>query len=163
MSDAPPQPAPPTDEHRWLARLAGEWSYEGRSIPDDAACRMTGVETVRTWGDYWILAEAEGDAGPSSMRSLITLGYDPDQGRFVGSFIGTMMTSFWPYQGALDADGRRLVLDSTGPSFDDPTRTAAYQDIIEIVSDDERLLRAQVQGDDGRWTEFMVTRYRRKA
>jgi hypothetical protein len=43
----------------------------------------------------------------------------------------------------------------------DHNKTARYRDIIELASDDERLLRAEVLGDDGAWHEFMVARYRR--
>jgi hypothetical protein len=38
---------------------------------------------------------------------------------------------------------------------------AAYRDEVELVSDDQRVLRASFQGADGAWTHFMTTRYRR--
>ena len=100
-------------------------------------------------------------AGDHPSRSLITVGFDPDKGRFVGSFIGSMMTSFWTYDGALDPDGRALRLRSEGPAFDG-SGMAVYEDVIEIVGPDERLLRGRVQGEDGRWSDFMITRYIRK-
>lgn len=162
MSEAIPI-ARPTDEHRWLAQLVGDWTYEGRSLPDDPNCNSSGTESVRMLGELWMLADAVGrmaDGHPS--RSLITVGFDPDKGRFVGSFIGSMMTSFWTYDGALDPDGRALRLRSEGPHFDGSPGTALYEDVIEIISPDERVLRGRVQGKDGAWSDFMVTRYRRQ-
>ncbi len=108
-----------------------------------------------------MLAEAEGVAGGQPAKSLITLGFDPDKGRFVGSFIANMMYSFWVYDGALDKDGKTLRLKAEGPRFDGQPGTALYEDAIEIVSPDEHLLRAKVRQDDGSWHEFMVTKYRR--
>jgi hypothetical protein len=40
---------------------------------------------------------------------------------------------------------------------------STYQDIIEIVSPDQRVLRSQVLGADGKWTQFMEANYRRVA
>lgn len=162
MAEDFPLPSP-TDEHRWLAQLVGEWVYEGNAVPEGPTSQSTGIESVRMLGDLWMLAEADGRmAGNLPAKSLITLGFDTDKGRFVGSFIGSMMTSFWIYDGALDPDGRTLRLRSEGPTFDGSPGTALYEDVIEIVGPDERLLRGRVQGKDGAWTDFMLTRYRRK-
>ena len=38
---------------------------------------------------------------------IMTLGYDPQKKRFVGTLIGSMMTHLWVYDGALDAGRRR--------------------------------------------------------
>ena len=37
-----------------------------------------------------------------------------------------------------------------------------YREVVEIVSEDHRMLRAQVMKEDGSWNDFMVTNYRRK-
>lgn len=162
MSDDIPF-AQPGDEHRWLSQLVGEWIFEGESVPADPNCGSTGTESVRMLGELWMLAESEGQmAGGHPSRSLITVGFDADKGRFVGSFIGSMMTSFWTYDGALDPDGRALRLRSEGPHFDGSPGTALYEDVIEIVGPDERILRGRVRARDGNWSDFMVTRYRRK-
>jgi hypothetical protein len=34
--------------------------------------------------------------------------------------------------------------------------------VVELESDDHRVLRSQTQGEDGSWHEFMVAHYRRK-
>jgi hypothetical protein len=38
---------------------------------------------------------------------------------------------------------------------------AKYQDIIEIKSDDHRVLSSRFQTDDGKWHDFMTANYRR--
>jgi hypothetical protein len=99
------------------------------------------------------------DGGPSV--SLATLGYDPQKKRFVGTFIGSMMTHLWVYDGSLDADERVLTLDTEGPSMTGDGKMVKYQDIIEILSADQRTLTSRVQGDDGAWTQIMKMTYRR--
>lgn len=155
----------PQKEHEWLQQLIGEWEYEHETAmgPDQPPTKFRGVDRVRSLGDVWVLCEGEGEMpGGGVGRTLMTLGYDPAKKRFVGTFIGSMMTNLWIYDGALDAAGKTLTLDTEGPSFIDATKMAKYQDIIEFQSADHRLLYAQTQGDDGQWRRFMTAHYHRK-
>ena len=73
-----------------------------------------------------------------------------------------MMAHLWVYDGSLDATGKVLTLDSEGPSMAGDGTLAKYQDVVEIVSHDHRVLRSRVLGEDGGWREFMTAHYRRK-
>jgi hypothetical protein len=151
-------------EHDWLTRLAGTWDYETECImgPDKPPTQSHGVETVRTLGRLWIVAESEVEMpGGGTGATMLTLGYDPALGRFTGSFVGSMMANLWLYDGSLDAERRVLTLDSEGPNFEQ-SGTAKYQDIIEIVDENHRIFRSQVLGDDGNWVRFMTSQYRRR-
>ena len=92
----------------------------------------------------------------------MTLGYDPAKGRFVGTWIGSMMTHLWVYDGELDPAGRVLTLNSEGPSMTGDGSLAKYQDIVEFTSDDHRVLTARAQATDGSWQPLMMVHYRRK-
>jgi hypothetical protein len=94
---------------------------------------------------------------------IMTLGYDPQTKRFVGTWIGSMMTHLWIYDGALDAAERVLALESDGPSMAGDGSMARYCDAIEFRSDDHRILTSSVRGDGGTWRPFMTAHYRRKA
>lgn len=157
----------PQPEHTWLQQLVGEWTFEGESFmgPDQPPMKSHGTESVRALGDLWVLCEGESRSsmtGDKPATMLFTFGYDPQKMRFIGTFIGSMMSSLWIYDGSLDADRKVLTLDTVGQSFTDPTKTAKYQDIIEVVSPDHRILRSQYQGDDGQWNQFMTAHYKRK-
>jgi len=157
--------AQPQKEHDWLHKLVGEWSYENEAImaPGEPPVKFTGTESVRSLGGLWVLCEGQGDMpGGGTAQMIFTFGYDPARKRFVGSFIGSMMTNMWIYEGELDAAGKVLTLDTEGPSFTDPHKRVRYQDIIKMQSDDHRILRSQVQGEDGKWLCFMTAHYHRK-
>jgi tRNA A-37 threonylcarbamoyl transferase component Bud32 len=98
----------------------------------------------------------------ASLKTIMTLGFDPPSGRFVGTFIASAMTHLWAYNGSLDAAGKVLTLDAEGPSFAGDGTMAKYQDIFEFLSDDHRTLSSQFLGPDGKWTPFMKAHYRRK-
>jgi hypothetical protein len=158
-------PTKPQPEHAWLQQLVGEWTYENEASmgPGQPPMKMQGTESVRSLGGLWVLCEGQGTTpGGSPATMIITLGYDPQKKRFVGTFVGSMMTYLWIYDGSLDAERKTLTLDAEGPSFAAPTKMAKYQDIIEIVSPDQHILRSQFLGDDGKWKPFMTAHYRRK-
>ena len=156
--------AEPQSEHRWLDKLVGEWTSEteARMGPDQPPMKLRGVDVVRSLGGLWVVAEGEGEMpGGGVSKSIMTLGYDPQLKRFVGTFIASMMTHLWPYNGSLDAAEKVLTLDSEGPDFTNQ-KTAKYQDVIEFIDDDHRTLTSRVLGDDGNWHHFMTAHYRRK-
>ena len=165
--DAPQVPVPttePHEEHRWLQKLIGAWTFAGEAMmgPGQPLETFTGREHVRSLGDLWVLAEGEGETPDGGIdRSLMTLGYDAQQARYVGTWIGSMMTHLWVYDGALDAARRVLTLEAEGPSMAGDGTMATYRDVIELKDDDHRVLTAHVRGNDGTWQQFMTMTYRR--
>lgn len=155
--------AEPLKQHQWLDRFIGEWTWESECSmgADQASTKTLGTEVVRSLGGLWIIAEGVGGADGSSGKTIMTLGFDPQRDRFVGTFIVSMMTHLWPYSGSLDTAQKVLTLDSEGPNFSE-SAMAKYQDIIEFVSDDHRILSSQILMDDGNWNHFMTAHYWRK-
>lgn len=155
----------PQNEHRWLQRLVGDWTFEGECDmgPDQPRMKNSGSERVHSVGGIWTVGDGEGPMPDGNvMTSKMTLGFDPKKQKFVGTFIASMMTHLWIYEGSLDAAGKVLVLDAEGPSFVDDGTIMKYQDSIAFISDDHRTLRSQVLMPDGKWHEFMVANYRRQ-
>jgi hypothetical protein len=161
--------AEPQKEHEWLQRLVGDWTFEGEATmePGKPAQKFAGTETVRPLGGFWILAEGGGDFPCEDGRrekatTLMTLGYDTEKKRYVGTFIGSMMTFMFLYEGSLDTAGKVLALDTEGPSFSVPGQTAKYRDVIEVKSNDHRVLSSSALGEDGKWHQFMTMHHRRR-
>jgi hypothetical protein len=155
-------PTAQTDEHRWLEQLVGEWTWDSdASEPGKPKVILHGVEMVRSLGGLWLLAESRGDApGGGEHRTLLTLGYDPDKKRFVGSFVSSFLSTLWLYEGT--RKDNRLVLESVGPGMSGDGSTAKYEDTIELQGPTERAFISRVQETNGTWTEFQRTQYRRR-
>lgn len=154
----------PQKQHQWLDQLIGEWTsdVECSMGPDQPPSKTHGTEVIQSLGGLWIIAEGvsempDGNAG----KTIMTLGFDPQRDRFVGTFIGTMMTHLWVYNGSLDVTEKVLTLDTEGPNFNE-SRMTKYKDIIEFVSDDHRIMTSQILGEDGNWLQFMTAHYRRQ-
>jgi hypothetical protein len=150
-----------TKEHQWLGQMVGEWSceMEAEMSPGGPTTTHKSTERVRSLGGAWVLCEGE-MGGDGTHETLMTLGYDPQKGRFVGSFVGSMMTNQWIYEGELDEAGTSLVLATQGPSVEDGGITD-YRDTIEIRGPDHRVLTSRYRRTNGEWTLFMTAHYRR--
>lgn len=135
--------AEPQKEHHWLQKLVGEWTYETEATvkPGETPDKCTGTESVRVLGGLWIVAEGQGEMpGGGAATTMMTLGYDPQKKRYVGTWIGSMMFYLWVYDGALDGGERVLTLEAEGPDMAIEGKMARYKDVIEFKSDDHRVL-----------------------
>jgi Protein of unknown function (DUF1579) len=154
----------PVREHEWLQKFVGKWKYSMDCMtgPDDPPCEMSGHETVRSIGGLWVVGEGENltpDGG--SPATIITLGFNPKTKRFVGSFVVSIMSHFWVYDGELDPDGKTLHLYADGPDFSGGPDLVKFRDSIAFLNDDHRTLTSSIQQPDGSWQLFMNADYQR--
>jgi hypothetical protein len=152
-----PQPA------AFLEQLTGEWTVvsEAKLGPGQAPVRTESREVARMIGGTWLVAESTGIARGAPFTSILTLGYDPAEARFVGTWISGRQTHMWSYSGSLDASGTSLTLDTEGPVMGNPERTATYREIIELEGPDRKVMRSMIFGPDGEWFEFQRAEYHR--
>lgn len=150
----------PGREHGWLQQLVGHWAFESQAAmgPGEPLRTSAGTETTRALGDLWVQGELREVVEGKEVISLLTLGFDPAQGRFVGTFVSSMAPNLWIYNGQLEDDV--LTLDTDGPAITGDGGIARYQDILEL-RDGRRVFRSRMQGPDGQWTDFMRMTYRR--
>lgn len=150
----------PTPQHRFLERLNGTWDVVAEAGSTETP---QWSETTRSLDGLWYVIEGEGRMGPEHQaRTLMTLGYDPKLGHYVGTWLGTMMTKLWIYKGWLEADGKTLTLEAEGPDFDDPSRTTIYHDVIVFLDDDRRHFSGNVRQPDGTFKQIMAMEFHRR-
>lgn len=154
----------PQPEHGWLEQLVGDWSYESSCImgPDQPPSKHGGTESVRSLGGLWTVGEGTCEMpGGGTGVTMMTLGYDAQKKRYVGTWVGSMMNYLWIYDGELDAAKRILTLESEGPSMAGDGTLSKYRDVIEIVDSDHRTLSSYMPTEDGKWQSFNTAHYRR--
>lgn len=155
----------PSEKHKFLERLVGEWLFTKTMSGDDYDANdpaKAWTESVRSLGGLWFIAEGSGPMQDGTCTTmLMTLGYDPRSESYVGTWVGSMMDKLWIYKGWVEPDGQTLTLESEGPSFDDPTKTALYRDVIQFLDDDRRTFSGSVQQADGTFKTFMSSECKR--
>lgn len=153
---------PPAPE-AWLKQLEGEWEAESEMSagPGTPAMKAKVTEKARTVG-IWMIWENDIKAEGFTITGIMTVGYDPEKKKFIGTWIDSMQTYLWKYEGTLDPTGKILTLEAEGPSMATPGKMAKYRDIIEIKNKDHKVFRSAIQGEDGKWTTFLTSQSRRK-
>jgi hypothetical protein len=167
-----PQPsemqAAATEQHQWLQQLVGTWkvSAEMPGAPGSEPMRMESTETVRRLGELWVLKESDAVVGGFPFRAVMTIGYEPRKQAFSGTWVDSAQPVLWVYEGELDEDERVLILDTMGPDFTEQgigSKLVPYQDRMEFIDDDHRLLTSHRKGNDGKWQPFIEIHYHRKS
>lgn len=152
----------PQEEHQWLQKLTGEWTSTMSINPGPGQEEMTfeGTETTRSIGEFWIVAENKSSMMGQEFTGLFTLGYDPEKEKYIGTWIDSMTSHLWTYEGAVDEAGKKLTLETEGPS---PTGgTTKFRETIELKSPDHKVFTSSFQLEDGSWAEMVTVDYRRK-
>lgn len=154
----------PRIEHAWLQQLVGEWTYESECVtePGKPPAKFNGSESVRSLGECWVLCEGQGEMpGGDPATMLMSLGYDSVKQRVVGTWLGSMMSHLWVYDGALDAQENVLTLNTEGPCCASDGKFVKQRDVIELKSSDRRVLTSYLLNENGEWLPFMTAHYRR--
>jgi hypothetical protein len=157
-----PKPPPPQKEHEWLKQLEGEWECDGEITmePGKPPVKTKGTESVRTLGGFWSLNEMKTECFGVKMTGIMTVGYDAQKKKYVGTWVCSGSDWLCEYKGAVD--GKVLTLDCEGPSPTAPGKTCKMRDVIEIKDKDTKVLKSFIQSEDGKWVPFMTMTSRRK-
>jgi hypothetical protein len=92
---------------------------------------------------------------------MLTLGYDARKGKYVGTWIDSMGGSLWEYEGALDATGKILTLETEGACPTTPDTLTRFREEIELKGPDRRHFTSFMLGDDGQWITAITIDYTR--
>ncbi len=159
-----PQLPAPQKEHEWLKQLEGEWIVESEAVmaPGQAPIKGKGTEVVRSLGGFWTIGEIKSDFMGTPVTGFMTLGYDPQSKKYVGTWVASVDGHLWKYEGTVDASGKVLTLNTEGPNLAAPGKMAKMKDVIEIKNKDQKVLTSYMQNDDGKWVQFMTMNARRK-
>jgi hypothetical protein len=161
-----PQMPAPVKEHLWLQQFVGEWETEVEitMAPDQPPMKGKGTESTRALGGFWIIGEGKGEMEgmPGTMTSVLTLGYDPSSQKYTGTWVDSMTSHLWKYEGTVDPTGKILTLNTEGPCPMKPG-IVKFKEVTEIKDRDHRVFTSSMQGDDGKWTKMVTVNYRRKS
>lgn len=154
----------PTKEHEWLHQLAGQWEadLEVSAGPGQPPLKLKSTENTRRIGGFWILSESEVTPPGMPFARALTLGYDPQKKKYMGTWVDSTSTRIGNYEGAMDAAGKTLTLEGEMPSPFDPARSVRVREVIELKSPDQKVVTTSLQGDDGSWFPLVTINARRK-
>jgi hypothetical protein len=158
--DQPPMPKP-TKEHEWLKALDGEWATEGECMAEPGKwLKMKGLASGRSLGGFWNVLENRGEFMGAPFTGIMTLGYDAEKKKYVGTWVDSMTSFLWKYEGSVDASGKILTLDSEG-MCPKTAKMTKFQEKIELAGKDSWIFTSAME-DNGKMVQFMKIVYTRK-
>ncbi len=112
----------PGDVHRLLAGLAGTWTTRTRSWmgPDRPPVESNGTcESEVLLGGRFLQQIYTGDMMGTPFTGINLLGYNNHTKKYVSTWIDSMSTSIFYFEGTASADGKTITQEC---SYDDPAR-----------------------------------------
>jgi hypothetical protein len=152
----PPEFPKPQKEHEWLNQFVGEWEGESECTPVAGQPPVKGRmrEKVRSLGGFWIVSDGDAEMMGTKMNVVLTIGYSPEKKKYVGTWVDSMQSHIWHYEGTVDPTGKIITLEADGPCMTTPGKTCRYRDVTEFRTPDERVFTSYVQDDKGEWTKL---------
>ena len=123
--------------------------------------KIKGNASGRSLGGFWNILENRGEFMGAPFTGIMTLGYDAEKKKYVGTWVDSMNSSLWKYEGTVDASGKILTLDSEG-LCPKTNKMAKFQQKIELAGKDSWIFTSAVE-DNGKMVQFMKIVYTRKA
>jgi len=163
FAQAPELPKP-AKEHELLKQFVGEWTVTAETVPapGQEAMRCQGTETAKMVGGFWLVNQGESNMFGTTVNSQMTLGYDPGKKKYIGTFFCSMDSTLWKYEGTMDEAGKKLTLETTGPSPMDPTKTARYRETLELKTPNHKVFTSYMQVEGGDWVKIVTMDSHRK-
>ena len=161
--DPPAMPAP-AKEHKWLQQFAGEWESEFELFfePGKPPLKCKGTGSARSIGGFWIVAEGKADLLGMPFTSVLTIGYDPQKKKYVGTWVDSLSSHLRKYEGTVDAKGKTLTLESEIPIPHAPGKLAKFKEVTEFKSKDHQVVTSSWQIEEGKWSTLAIVNSRRK-
>lgn len=158
-----PEPSKPTAGHELLKKFVGEWEVQSgmEGQPGQPAMTSKGLMKSRMLGDLWVISELDCDMSGTRMNAVQTIGFNEDKGKYVGTWVDSVMNLMWIYEGFVEDNGAKLILEAEGPDFS-TGKTTKFRDAYVFKSADLIESTSSMMTADGKWVTFMTGSMKRK-
>ncbi len=129
----------PGAPHKLLANLSGSWTTKTKAwmSPDNPPMEGTGTcEQKMILDGRYLQQEYSGEMMGSPFTGINLIGYDNHTKKYVSTWIDSMSTGIYYFEGKASVDGRTITQES---SYDDPVRGPAVWRSVTRIGDDKTL------------------------
>ena len=156
--------ATPAEPHKMLARLAGSWTTKTTAWMDPDKPPVEGIGTCEQkmlLGGRYLQQEYFSEMMGSPFTGINLIGYDNHTKKVVSTWIDSMSTGIYYFEGTASADGKTFTQES---SYDDPVRgPMVWRSVTRIVDDNKleyEMYLTPRGGKEEKMMEMTVTRKR---
>lgn len=149
---------------KWLDHFVGNWEAvsRGQSGENQPPVESTGTIVGTRIGDHWLMNRMEVRVMDMKITGVQMIGYSSEKKKFVGTWVDSMTSFMWQYEGTLSNDGKTLTLEAKGPSAV-PDQLTLYQDVYHFKATDLIEITSRVQDANGKWVTYMTGTAKRQS
>jgi hypothetical protein len=153
----------PGAPHKLLAGMAGNWSVKSTCCmePGNPPIESTGsAEQKMILDGRFLQQEFSGDMMGSPFNGVGFTGYDNHTGKYVSTWMDTMGTGIYYFEGTADADGKTITQTC---NYDDPVRgPLTWRSITRIVDNNTLEFEMYTIDNSGKEDKMAEMTYTRK-
>ena len=153
----------PSAPHKVLASMAGSWITKTKSWmePNKPPMESTGTcEQKMLLGGRFLQQEFTGDMMGSRFIGINLIGYDNHTKKYVSTWIDSMSTGIYYFEGTASADGKTITQESR---YDDPLKgPMKWRSVTKIVDDNTHMFEMYGTDQRGKEEKMMEMTYIRK-
>ena len=128
----------PTAEHGALKETVGTWNVDCTYfIGPDEETKVQAKETVEAVGAFWTVSLFQSEMMGAPYTGRCTMGYDSRSGKWIATWVDSMMPHLYVMEGEYDEAGRVLTMISEGPAPGTGDLTQ-YRSTFEKLEDGNR-------------------------
>jgi hypothetical protein len=125
----------PGAPHKMLAKLVGSWTTKTRAWmePDNPPTEGTGTcEQKMLFDGRYLQQEYSGEMTGNPFTGINVIGYDNHVKKYVSTWIDSMSTGIYYFEGTASPDGKTITKQCT---YDDPVRgSTSWRSVTRIVN-----------------------------
>jgi len=156
--------AAPGDQHRMLAKLAGNWTTRTKGWMDPQTPPMESEGTCRQsvlLDGRYLQQVYESDMMGTPFTGINLLAYDNFTGKYMSTWIDSMSTGIYFFEGEADADGRRVTQLCR---YEDPVKGPCHwRSVTRFVDDDTIEYEMFITPEGGKEDKMMEMTLKRKS
>ena len=159
QQSAPPMPQP-TAEHQKLKEHAGNWKVACKFYmePGKPPMETSAKETVEMVGEFWTVSKFESEMMGAPFLGRATLGFEPQSGKFVSTWIDSMSPTLCNLSGKQKGD--TIVLEGEFLSMM-TNSVLKHRTTEKRISKDERIFEMFCTMPDSTEIKMMTNHYKR--
>jgi len=155
--------ATPGAPHKLLASMAGSWITKTKSWmePNKPPMETTGAcEQKMLLDGRYLQQEFTGEMMGSPFTGIGVIAYDKHTKKYVSTWIDSMSTGIYYFEGTASADGKTITQESR---YDDPVQgPMKYRAVTRIADDKTFVFEMYGTGKKGKEGKMMEMTYNRK-
>jgi len=146
----------PGTPHKLLDRMTGSWNTKTTSCTEAGKPPVESTGTCKqemVLGGRFLHQEFAGDMMGAPFTGIGVTGYDNHKNKYVSTWMDSMSTAIYYFEGTADPDGRTITQECLG---DDPVRgPMVWRSVTKIVDDNTHLFEMYGTDKSGK-EELMV-------